>query len=441
MATKLPRQTMPGLKWIFLNFRSGRTELDANFSLMAGTMKTARLIASLNGSRVPRLVLLGILSIFGPPSGMAAFAQTIQTSVPHAILIDSASRSVLFEKDADALVIPASTAKIMTAEIVFNEIALGHLKLDDQFLVSETAWRYGGAPARGSAMFAAPNSQVRVEDLIRGLVIDSGNDAAIALAEGVAGSEGAFATRMTKRARELGLEHSTFTNAWGRGDQEQKVTPREMVALANHVIQTYPEFYKYFGEKEFTWNKIKQTNRNPLLTMDFGADGLKTGNIDESGYGLVGSAVQNGQRLILALYGASSSKERADEARKIFLWGFRSFDSRTIFQAGDTIGSAKVYGGMSTSVPLVADGEVKILVPRSATEKLNGRIVYTGPLIAPIEAGKEVARLKIFRGQEQILDLPLKTAAAVEEGTLPRRAMDAGIEYAAGVIHKYVLKR
>ena len=246
---------------------------------------------------------------------------------------------------------------------------------------------------------------------------------------------------MTKRARELGLEHSTFTNAWGRGDQEQKVTPREMVALANHVIQTYPEFYKYFGEKEFTWNKIKQTNRNPLLTMDFGADGLKTGNIDESGYGLVGSAVQNGQRLILALYGASSSKERADEARKIFLWGFRSFDSRTIFQAGDTIGSAKVYGGMSTSVPLVADGEVKILVPRSATEKLNGRIVYTGPLIAPIEAGKEVARLKIFRGQEQILDLPLKTAAAVEEGTLPRRAMDAGIEYAAGVIHKYVLKR
>ena len=174
MATKLPRQTMPGLKWIFLNFRSGRTELDANFSLMAGTMKTARLIASLNGSRVPRLVLLGILSIFGPPSGMAAFAQTIQTSVPHAILINSASRSVLFEKDADALVIPASTAKIMTAEIVFNEIALGHLKLDDQFLVSETAWRYGGAPARGSAMFAAPNSQVRVEDLIRGLVIDFG---------------------------------------------------------------------------------------------------------------------------------------------------------------------------------------------------------------------------------------------------------------------------
>jgi D-alanyl-D-alanine carboxypeptidase (penicillin-binding protein 5/6) len=318
---------------------------------------------------------------------------------------------------------------------------LGHLKLDDQLVVSETAWRSGGAPSRGSSMFAAPNSQIRIEDLIRGLVIDSGNDAAIALAEGIAGSEGAFATLMTKRARELGLEHSTFTNAWGRGDPEQKVSPREMVALANHVILTYPDLYKYFGEKDFTWNKIKQANRNPLLTMDFGADGLKTGNIDESGYGLVGSAVQNGQRLILALYGASTAKERAEEARKIFLWGFRSFDSKTIFQAGETIGDAKVYGGSASEVPLVADKEVTILVPRTATGKFTGRIVYTGPLIAPIDAGQEVARLKIFRGTELILDLPLKTAAAVEQGALPRRAMDAGLEYATGLFRKFGVKR
>ncbi|PNE12130.1 MAG: D-alanyl-D-alanine carboxypeptidase [Beijerinckiaceae bacterium] len=386
-------------------------------------------------------VLLAV-HLAGPAGGVAAaFAQTFQTSAPHAILIDSASSSVLFEKDADALVVPASTVKIMTAEMVFHEIALGHLKLDDQFVVSETAWRYGGAPARGSAMFAAPNSQIRVEDLIRGLVIDSGNDAAIALAEGIAGSEGAFATLMTKRARELGLEHSTFTNAWGRGDPEQKVSPREMVALANHLILTYPDLYKYFGEKDFTWNKIKQANRNPLLTMDFGADGLKTGNIDESGYGLVGSAVQNGQRLILALYGASTAKERAEEARKIFLWGFRSFDSKTIFQAGETIGDAKVYGGSASEVPLIADKEVTILVPRTATGKFTGRIVYTGPLIPPIEAGQEVARLKIFRGTELILDLPLKTAAAVEQGALPRRAMDAGLEYATGLFRKFGVKR
>ncbi|MGI8570992.1 MAG: D-alanyl-D-alanine carboxypeptidase family protein [Methylocella sp.] len=389
---------------------------------------------------VPTVLLAVLLS--GPAGGVtAALAQTFQTSAPHAILIDSASSSVLFEKDADTLVVPASTVKIMTAEIVFHEIALGHLKLDDQFVVSETAWRYGGAPARGSAMFAAPNSQIRIEDLIRGLVIDSGNDAAIALAEGIAGSEGAFATLMTKRARELGLEHSTFTNAWGRGDPDQKVSPREMTALANHVILTYPDLYKYFGEKDFTWNKIKQANRNPLLTMDLGADGLKTGNIDNSGYGLVGSAVQNGQRLILALYGAPTAKERAEEARKIFLWGFRSFDSKTIFQAGETIGGAKVYGGSASEVPLVADKEVRILVPRTVTGKFTGRIVYTGPLIAPVEAGQVVARLKIFRGTELILDLPLKTAAAIEQGALPRRAMDAGLEYATGLFRKFVVKR
>lgn len=392
-------------------------------------------------SRPVPAILLAIFLLFPAGSFEPAVAQTIQTSVPHAILIDSTTHSVLFEKDADSLVIPASTAKIMTAEIVFHEIALGHIKLDDQFLISESAWRYGGAPARGSSMFAALNSQVRVEDLIRGLVIVSGNDAAIALAEGIAGSEGAFATLMTKRARELGLEHSTFTNSWGRGDPEQKVTPRDMTLLANHVIETYPEFYKYFSEKDFTWNKIKQANRNPLLTMDIGADGLKTGNIDDSGYGLVGSAVQNGQRLILALYGASSAKERADEARKIFLWGFRSFDSKPIFQAGEIIGGAKVYGGNVSSVPLVAEGEVKILVPRNAAEKFTGRIVYTGPLIAPVEEGKEVARLKIFRGTAQILDMPLKTAAAVEQGSLPRRAMDAGMEYATVLIRKYVVKK
>ena len=388
-----------------------------------------------------RAVLLAVL-LLGPAGGItAAFAQTLQTSAPHAILINSATQSVLFEKDADTLVVPASTAKIMTAEIVFHEITLGHLKLDDQFPVSETAWRYGGAPSRGSSMFAALNSSIRVEDLIRGLVIVSGNDAAIALAEGIAGSEGAFATLMTKRARELGLEHSTFTNAWGRGDPEQKVSPREMTALANHVILTYPDLYKYFGEKDFTWNKIKQANRNPLLTMDLGADGLKTGNIDESGYGLVGSAVQNGQRLILALYGCRTAKERVEEARKIFLWGFRSFDSKMIFQAGETIGGAKVYGGSASEVPLIAGGEVRILVPRTSAGKFTGRIVYTGPLIAPVEAGREVARLRIFRGTEQILDLPLKTAAAVETGVLPRRAMDAGLEYATGLFRKFVVKR
>lgn len=400
------------------------------------------MIAQLSISRLLRcgvrlaLILMGVVGGFD-----AASAQAIQTSVPHAILIDADTQSVLFEKDVDALVIPASTVKIMTAEVVFHEIAEGRLKLDDPFLMSETAWRLGGAPARASSMFAAVNSHVRVEDLIRGLVIVSGNDAAIALAEGIAGSEGAFATLMMKRARELGLTHSIFTNPWGRDDPEQRVTPREMTLLANHVIQTYPNLYKYFGEPEFTWNKIRQANRNPLLTIDIGADGLKTGNIDASGYGLVGSAVQNGQRLILALYGAANSKERSEEARKLFLWGFRSFDAKTIFGAGETIGYAKVYGGESSDAPLVADHEVKILLPRVGSEKFSGRIIYKGPLMAPVAADQEVARLKIFRGTAEVLDLPLKTAASVEVGSLPQRAMDAGLEYATGLFRKYVTSK
>lgn len=386
--------------------------------------------------RAPRRFLCVLLAAAGFP--LCAVAQTIQTSAPHAILVDYETGAVLFEKDADALVTPASTVKIMTAEVVFDELRHGRIKLDDQLTVSENAWRTGGAPSRSSSMFAAVNSRIRVEDLIRGLLVDSGNDAAIALAEGVAGSEAAFAGLMMKRAHEAGLTRSTFANAWGKDDPRQKVSPREMTSLAAHVVSTYPDYYKYFGEKEFLWNKIRQTNRNPLLAMEIGADGLKTGNIDASGFGLVGSAVQNGQRLILALYGAASAKERAEEARKLFQWGFRSFQAKEIFAAGETIGSAKVYGGASFEAPLVAARPVILLVPRTGGEKLSGKIVYNGPLIAPVEAGREVARLKIFRGSIEALDVPLTAGAPVEVGSLPRRAMSAGLEYAGGLFRKYV---
>lgn len=393
------------------------------------------------GGRVLPLVCCSLLVTASICAGVTrSSAQAVQTSVPQAILIDSATRTVLFEKDADTPVIPASTVKIMTAEVVFHELSLGHIKLDDYFPISENAWRFGGAPSRGSSMFAAVNSRVRVEDLIRGLVIVSGNDSAIALAEGIGGSEAAFAATMTQRARELGLKSSTFTNSWGRGDPQQTVTTRDMVILADHVIRNYPDLYKYFAETEFTWNKIKQANRNPLLSMNIGADGLKTGNIDASGYGLVGSAVQNGQRLILALYGAQSAKERAAEALKLLLWGFRSFETRTVFKAGEAIGKAKVYGGDSSDVPLVAGSDVRILVPRTSAERLSGRIVYSGPLIAPVEAGMPVGRLEISRGSTSILDVPLVTGATAERGALPTRALDAGFEFAGSLLRKYMAK-
>lgn len=369
-----------------------------------------------------------------------ATGQTLQTNVAHAILIDGATRTVLFEHGADELMTPASTAKIMTAEIVFEMLQSGTLKLDRLFRVSETAWRQGGAPSRGSTMFARLNSQISVDDLLHGLIIDSANDAAIVLAEGIAGSQGAFATLMTNRARELGFPHLTFTDAWGDANPDQRVTAREMALLADHLIETFPELYRIFGQRDFLWNKIKQPNRNPLLAMDIGADGLKTGNIDNSGYAIVGSATQNGERLIVAIYGARSASERADEARKILQWGFRAFDPRKVFAAGDTVGYAEVYGGMSRSVPLITDKDIRLLVPREGTEKLSAKIAYTGPLVAPVETGKPVANLQLYRGAHEVLSVPLLTGEAVATGSLPRRALDAGLEYVGDLFRKYVLR-
>ncbi len=262
--------------------------------------------------------------------------------------------SVLFEKDADDPTSPASTAKLMTAEIVFHELKEGRLRLDDLFEVSERAWREGGAPSRGAAMFLAVHSHVRVEDLLRGLLIQSGNDAAMTLAEGLAGTEDNFATLMNKRAAELGMTHSHFANGRGKAAPAQEVTPRDMALLAAHVIHDYPDYYHYFGEREFTWNKVRQLNRNPLLTMDIGADGLKAGDVADGGFAIVGSAVQDGQRLIVVMNGFKSATERAEETRKVLDYGFHSFDRRALFDAGATVGAASVYGGASSEVPLVS---------------------------------------------------------------------------------------
>src|SRR5271167_2453811 len=263
---------------------------------------------------------------------------------PTAILIEASSGSVLFEKNADELRAPSSMMKLMTAEVVFHAIKEGSVKLTDEYRISENAWRKGGAPAGGSTMFAALNSKVSVDDLLHGAIIQSGNDACIALAEGMDGNEQSFAAdMMTKRARELGLKQSTFANSNGLPDPGNKMTVRELAKLARYIIQTYPEFYKLFGEKEFTWNKIKQPNRNPLLNSLEGADGLKTGYTKEGGYGMVGSAVQNDIRLIAVVNGLEDSEDRASEAKKMLEWGFRNFEVRTLFEAQQPVGYAKVF--------------------------------------------------------------------------------------------------
>src|SRR4030088_2701521 len=289
---------------------------------------------------------------------------------PTAILIEASSGSVLFEKNADELRAPSSMMKLMTAEVVFNAIKQGEVKLTDEYRVSENAWRKGGAPAGGSTMFAAIHSKVSVDDLLHGAIIQSGNDACMVLAEGIAGNEKAFAEMMTKRARELGLTQSTFANSNGLPDPGNKMTVRELAKLARYVIQTYPELYKLFGEREFTWNKIRQQNRNPLLTALDGADGLKTGYTKEGGYGMVGSAVQNGMRLIVAINGLDDPDDRASEAKKMLEWGFRNFEARTLFAPQQPVGYAKVFGGESRSVKLASPEPIKVMVQKNGADKV-----------------------------------------------------------------------
>lgn len=358
---------------------------------------------------------------------------TFQTSAPHAILIDADTDTVLFEKNADQFMFPASLNKLMTMALVFHELQEGRLTLDTEFTVSENAWRRGGAPSRGSSTYVALHSKVKVRDLIQGVIIQSGNDACIVLAEGIAGTEAAFADMMNKRAREIGLTKSNFTNSTGLHDPDLKVTARELAKLAQHLIQTYPEFYKIYGEREFTWNKIRQQNRNPLLTMNIGADGLKTGFTNEAGYGLVGSAVQNGLRLIVVVNGLKSAKERAEEGRKLLEWGFKGFESRPLFADGEAIGDAKLYGGATGRVPLTAGKAVKLLVPKNATEKIIARIVYTGPVAAPVEKGQPIGKLKVSRGENIVLEVPLQAAEGVSRGNMAQRAFDAASELVVGL--------
>ncbi|HEV2566180.1 MAG TPA: D-alanyl-D-alanine carboxypeptidase family protein [Microvirga sp.] len=366
----------------------------------------------------------------------AAQAQNFQTSAPTAILMDAGSHAVLFEKNADELTAPASMAKTMTAEVVFNEIRNGRLNFDSEFVISENAWRKGGGGSGGSSMFAKVNTPVRLEDLLRGLIVQSGNDAAIAIAEGIAGTEENFARMMNERAKQIGLTKSTFRNATGYGHPEQKTTVRDLSKLALHIIETYPDLYKIFGEREFTWNKIRQQNRNPLLFLDIGADGLKTGNIDESGYGLIGSAVQNDQRLIVVVNGLKTAKDRAAESRKLLDWGFRAFETQQLFAEGQVVGEAQVFGGSKRSLPLVSKKPVRVLVPRGEGERVTARIIYTGPLKAPVQKGAEVARLQVNRGDMQALEMPLYANEDIQEGTLSQRALDGLLEFSTGWVRR-----
>lgn len=359
-------------------------------------------------------------------------AQEFESRAKRGFMMDAHTGTVLYSKDPDAPFPPASLAKLMTMEVVFNAIRKGELSLTDTFPVSENAWRTGGAPSRTSTMFAELGSSVPLEDLIRGVIVQSANDGCIIIAEAMDGSEEKFARRMTERARELGLTKSVFKNSTGLPADGQIVTARELVQLSQHIWRTYPEFYKYYSELEFTWNKIRQFNRNPLLKMGIGADGLKTGFTEESGFAITGSAERDGLRLFVALGGMKSRKERAQEARRALDWGMKAFERIPLYEADEIVGEAKVFGGDKSRVVLKAKNPISILVPIASRDRLKARIVYQGPVMAPVEAGTPVGHLRVWIGDKMSQETELFAAEDISVGSLHSRAFDAIEELLTG---------
>jgi serine-type D-Ala-D-Ala carboxypeptidase (penicillin-binding protein 5/6) len=358
-----------------------------------------------------------------------------ETKAKHAILMNADANLVLFEKAADELVPPASMSKLMTLAIVFRELKAGHITLETEFPVSEHAWRTGGAPSGSSAMFAPLNSKVTVSDLIQGITVQSANDAAIILAEGIAGTEEAFAKQMNDYAKEIGLTKSHFVNASGLPAEGHLMTARELAALARFLIYTYPEYYHFFGEQEFKYrDKFVFRNRNPLIfAPDLGVDGMKTGYIEEAGYGMVASAKRGDQRLILVVNGLNTKQEREGEPRRLIEWGFKSFRPFRLFDEGQKVSDALVWGGTQHYVPLVGDGNISIILPATATGKVNASIVYQGPIKAPIRKGDRVAVLRVTSAESSATnDIPLYAGDNIEQSNFAMRGIDSLLVLAFG---------
>lgn len=388
--------------------------------------------------RMGSAAIVVLTALLWAMSVSASQAQLFETRAKQAFLMDEATGTVLFSKNADELIQPASLAKLMTLDVVFNALKAGRLSLDDEFVVSENAWRRGGAVSGGSTMFAKVHSSIRLEDLIQGIAVQSANDGCITIAEGMAGSEANFAREMTDRAHQLGLKDLLFKNSTGLPDPDQHVTIREMVLLARHIHQTYPEYFRYFSEESFTWNKILQRNRNPLLAMDIGVDGMKTGHTEESGYAIIATAHRDGRRLILGMSGLASKRERMEEARKMLDWGFRAFEKMPLFAQGAVVGEASVYGGAKSTVKLKARHRVDIFVPLTNRDRLKARVIYRGPVLAPIHEGQKIGVLRVWIGDTLSQETPVFAAENVGKGTLPQRALGALGELATGWMRKYL---
>jgi D-alanyl-D-alanine carboxypeptidase (penicillin-binding protein 5/6) len=386
---------------------------------------------SVDAPRSPQLLVRAaaamIVALYSFATGpVLAQSGEVVVKSPQAILMDADSGAILFQRSADELVSPASMSKLMLLLLLFNALRSGEVTLDTDVVMSEHAWRTGGAPSRGSAMFVPLGKTAKVDELLKGIIVQSGNDASIAIAEKLGGSEPQFAQIMTEEARRLGLKKSVFRNATGLYHPEHLVTMRELAMLARIIIRDYPEYYSLFALRDFSYRTHRFTNRNPLLGVVPGVDGLKTGYIKESGYGIVASAKVDSRRLILAIDGAATQEDRRDDARRLLEWGFKNFSEMKLFDAGEVVGHARVWGGERMYMPLTGDGGVNVVLPRwPANQKLSARIFYKGPLKPPIKKGDQVATLRVTTSTEATNEVPLFAAEDVGRAGFMRRGLDS----------------
>lgn len=354
-----------------------------------------------------RFTLLALALIAISPATHA-----VEVNAKQAYVIDFETGQVLYEKNAHDRMPTASMSKVGTIYMVFDALKSGRLALDQSLPVSETAWRM-----QGSKMFVPIGENVKVEDLIRGVIIQSGNDATIVLAEGIAGSEGEFSLRMTDKLRkDLGMDETNFTNASGWPDENHFSTARDLTYLGAAMIRDFPDYYKYYSEREFTYNNIKQGNRNPLLYRNMGVDGIKTGHTSEAGYGLMASGVRDGRRVVMTLNGMESMQARADESAKLMEWALMSFRNLKLLEQGRPVAEAPVVMGLATSVPLVPARDLTVTVPRMGTDSaVSIKAVYDAPLVAPIKAGQEIGKLVVHVEKMEPVEVPMLAAADVAQ--------------------------
>ncbi|WP_137124478.1 D-alanyl-D-alanine carboxypeptidase family protein [Roseomonas sp. HF4] len=326
-----------------------------------------------------------------------------------ALIVDFATGATLLEKNADERMPPSSMSKLMTMYVVFEQLKSGRLQLDQTLPVSERAWRMGG-----SKMFVELGSQIRVEDLVRGVIVQSGNDACIVLAEAISGSEQQFAEVLTDTGRRIGLTNSTFRNSTGWPDPEHRTTARDLATLARRIITDFPEYFPYYNERSFRYNNISQDNRNPLLSRVAGADGLKTGHTEEAGYGLTGTALRGDRRVILVVNGLPSMRARAEESERLMEWAFREFEAVVLFRAQDTIEEVPVYLGERSKVPMVGGRDLVLTLPRQWRSRLQVRLRYEAPLTAPVARGQQIGEMLVGGQGVPELTVPLLAGADVE---------------------------